>query len=73
MLQPNAITPSPQDADGIIASELFKHLQGANYLVFPAGVGMVEFYADALRKHCENAGVPVTYFHFKFGFFFSSS
>ena len=62
VLQPNAITPSPQDADGIIASELFKHLQGANYLVFPAGVGMVEFYADALRKHCENAGVPVTYF-----------
>ena len=23
---------------------------------------MVEFYADALRKHCEGAGLPVTYF-----------
>jgi ATP-dependent helicase Lhr and Lhr-like helicase len=30
--------------------------------VFPSGVGMVEFYADALRKRCENAGLPVTYF-----------
>jgi ATP-dependent Lhr-like helicase len=31
-------------------------------LVFPAGVGLVEFYADALRKRCEGAGLPVTYF-----------
>ena len=37
-------------------------VRGANYLVFPAGVGMVEFYADALRKRCEDAGLPVTYF-----------
>lgn len=62
VLQPNAITPLAQDADGVIASELFERLRGANYLVFPSGVGMVEFYADALRKHCDRAGVPVTYF-----------
>ncbi|MCW2311315.1 DEAD/DEAH box helicase [Rhodoferax antarcticus] len=62
ILQPNADTQNKQDAHWTIADELFERLRGANYLVFPAGVGMVEFYADALRKRCEDAGLPVTYF-----------
>ena len=62
ILQPNSVTQTKQDAHWTIADELFERLRGANYLVFPAGVGMVEFYADALRKRCEGAGLPVTYF-----------
>lgn len=62
ILQPNTVTETKQDAHWTIADELFERLRGANYLVFPAGVGMVEFYADALRKRCEGAGLPVTYF-----------
>jgi len=62
ILQPNTVTQTGQDAHWTIADELFERLRGANYLVFPAGVGMVEFYADALRKRCETAGLPVTYF-----------
>jgi len=62
ILQPNAVAQTGQDAHWTIADELFERLRGANYLVFPAGVGMVEFYADALRKRCEAAGLPVTYF-----------
>lgn len=62
ILQPNTATQTTQDAHWTIADELFERLRGANYLVFPAGVGLVEFYADALRKLCESAGLPVTYF-----------
>ena len=62
ILQPSTVTQTSQDAHWTIADELFERLRGANYLVFPAGVGLVEFYADALRKRCENAGLPVTYF-----------
>lgn len=62
ILQPSAMTETTQDAPWVIADELFERLRGANYLVFPAGVGMVEFYADALRMRCESAGLPVTYF-----------
>lgn len=56
ILKPNTVTQTTQDAHWTIADELFERLRGANYLVFPAGVGMVEFYADALRKRCEAAG-----------------
>jgi len=62
ILRTSSLTPTQQDAEWRIADELFERLRGANYLVFPAGVGMVEFYADALRKRCEDAGLPVTYF-----------
>ena len=62
ILQTSASTPTQQHAEGVIADELFVRLRGANYLVFPAGVGKVELYADALRKRCEDAGLPVTYF-----------
>ncbi len=62
ILQPSTATQTSQDAHWTIADELFERLRGANYLVFPAGVGLVEFYADALRKRCESAGLPVTYF-----------
>lgn len=62
ILQPATLTETKQDAHWTIADTLFKDLRSANYLVFPAGVGMVEFYADALRKRCEDAGLPVTFF-----------
>lgn len=62
IVQPATLTETDQDAHWTIADALFKDLHGANYLVFPAGVGMVEFYADALRKRCEEAGLPVTFF-----------
>ncbi len=62
ILQPNTATQTAQEAHWTIAGELFDRLRGANYLVFPAGVGLVELYADALRKRCESAGLPVTYF-----------
>lgn len=62
ILQPNTATQTAQDAHRVIANDLFGRLRGANYLVFPAGVGLVEFYADALRKHCEAEGLPVTFF-----------
>lgn len=45
-----------------IAAALFKRLRHANYLIFPNSTGMVEFYADALRRHCEGASLPVTFF-----------
>jgi ATP-dependent Lhr-like helicase len=51
-----------QAAHTLIATELATRLRGANYLVFPNSTGMVEFYADALRQHCEAAGLPVTFF-----------
>lgn len=60
--QPATMTETDQDPHWLIASELFERLRGANHLVFPAGVGLVEFYADALRKQCEAAGLPVTFF-----------
>lgn len=59
---PAAMTETDQDPHWLIADELFERLRGANHLVFPAGVGLVEFYADALRKRCEAAGLPVTFF-----------
>lgn len=60
--QPATMTETDQDPHWLIAEELFERLRGANHLVFPAGVGLVEFYADALRKRCEAAGLPVTFF-----------
>ncbi len=60
--QPASLTETDQDPHRLIADELFERLRGANHLVFPAGVGLVEFYADALRKRCEAAGLPVTFF-----------
>lgn len=49
-------------AHGVIATEIFERLRDANYLIFPNTTGMVEFYADALRRRCEEAGVPVSFF-----------
>lgn len=60
--QPTTMTETNQDPHWLIANELFERLRGANHLVFPAGVGLVEFYADALRKLCEASGLPVTFF-----------
>lgn len=45
-----------------IAATLFTRLRTANYLIFPNSTGLVEFYADALRCHCEAAHLPVTFF-----------
>jgi len=49
-------------AHGTIATEMFERLRTANYLIFPNTTGMVEFYADALRRRCEMAGVPLGFF-----------
>lgn len=49
-------------AHGQIASKLFHRLRQANYLIFPNSTGLVEFYADALRRLCERSGLPVTFF-----------
>ena len=57
------------DAEGVashahaaIAADLFARLRDANYLIFPNTTGLVELYADALRRHCEAARVPVSFF-----------
>ncbi|NMQ06835.1 DEAD/DEAH box helicase [Candidatus Accumulibacter phosphatis] len=44
-----------------IATSLLKRLRDANYLIFPNSTGMVEFYADTLRRLCETTGLPVTF------------
>lgn len=49
-------------AHRLIAENLFQRLRQANYLIFPNSTGMVEFYADALRRQCEAHGLPVTFF-----------
>lgn len=49
-------------AHTLIAENLFQRLRQANYLIFPNSTGMVEFYADALRRQCEAQGLPVTFF-----------
>lgn len=45
-----------------IAALLFNGMREANYLIFPNSTGRVEFYADALRRHCERASLPLTFF-----------
>lgn len=62
MIQPATLNETCEAAHTAISAELFDRLRGANYLIFPNSTGMVEFYADALRRHCEAEGVPVTYF-----------
>ena len=63
-----AVVQAPDDSDhgeaahASIARALFERLRTANYLIFPNSTGMVEFYADALRRHCEAARLPVTFF-----------
>jgi ATP-dependent Lhr-like helicase len=58
-LSDNDIGEAPHTS---IAATLFKRLRDANYLIFPNSTGLVEFYADALRRHCEAELVPVTFF-----------
>lgn len=50
------------DAHSLIAAELFSKLRDGNYLIFPNSVELVEWYADALRLHCEDAGLPLSFF-----------
>jgi ATP-dependent Lhr-like helicase len=63
-----AVTQAPDASNAAdvahttIAASLFKRLRDANYLIFPNSTGMVELYADALRRHCEGAGLPVSFF-----------
>lgn len=49
-------------AHATIATEMFDRLRAANYLIFPNTTGMVEFYADALRRRREDANVPLSFF-----------
>ncbi len=55
-------TDNTNPAHQQIASALFARLRHANYLIFPERTYWVEFYADALRRKCEAAGLPVTFF-----------
>ncbi len=41
-----------------IGRHMFASLRGSNNLVFPNSRAKVEFYADLLRRSCEQAGVP---------------
>lgn len=49
---------SDTGADIVVAEDCFKLLRGANHLIFPNSRAKVEFYADRLRKKCEDLGVP---------------
>lgn len=44
--------------DFAIADHLYKVLRGSNNLIFPNSRAQVEWYADQLRRRCEQNGVP---------------
>lgn len=44
--------------DFAIADHLYKALRGSNNLIFPNSRTQVEWYADQLRRRCEQDGVP---------------
>jgi ATP-dependent Lhr-like helicase len=44
--------------DFAIADHLYKVLRGSNNLIFPNSRTQVEWYADQLRRRCEQEGVP---------------
>ncbi|MGC5474226.1 DEAD/DEAH box helicase [Aeromonas veronii] len=44
--------------DFAIANHIYKVSRGSNNLVFPNSRAQVEWYADQLRRRCENDGVP---------------
>ena len=45
-------------ADHAIAEHLFQVLRGSNNLIFPNSRAQVEWFADNLRRQCEQDGVP---------------
>lgn len=45
-------------ADHAIADHLFQVLRGSNNLIFPNSRSQVEWFADNLRRRCEQDGVP---------------
>lgn len=45
-------------AKGSIVTDLFKVMRGSNNLVFPNSRSSVEFFADRLRRRCEEERVP---------------
>lgn len=45
-------------ADHAIAEHLFQVLRGSNNLIFPNSRSQVEWFADNLRRRCEQGGVP---------------
>lgn len=45
-------------SDFAIADHLYKVLRGSNNLIFPNSRAQVEWYADQLRRRCENDGLP---------------
>ena len=50
-------TPDLQAKSGIVA-DLFQCLRGSNNLIFPNSRSSVEFFADRLRRRCEENRVP---------------
>lgn len=51
-------TENKASPDFAIAGHLYKVLRGSNNLIFPNSRQQVEWYADQLRRRCEQDGVP---------------
>ena len=51
-------TENKASPDFAIADHLYKVLRGSNNLIFPNSRQQVEWYADQLRRRCENDGLP---------------
>ena len=44
-----------------ISLHLFEKLRGGHHLIFANARAAVELYADLLRRHCENMGLPIEF------------
>lgn len=62
VIQPERTDGNRQHGHAAIVDELFKKFRKSNYLIFPVSTGLVEYYADGLRRLCDAAGLPVTFF-----------
>jgi len=51
-------TENKASPDFAIADHIYKALRGSNNLIFPNSRQQVEWYADQLRRRCENDAVP---------------
>ena len=66
LIEPNAAPNTDEESEetpdllakAAVVADLFKCLRGSNNLVFPNSRSSVEFFADRLRRRCEEARVP---------------
>lgn len=54
--------PAVESGESAVAAHLFKHLRGANNLVFANSRGAVESFADRLRRMCDASRLPQEFF-----------